>query len=75
MRQAGLFWWGVIAGLGALDLWCHRNETVGDTLSEVTRATFHTHHPAGRAAFAVAWGVLSWWLIPHINRKVEGSLS
>lgn len=75
MRRPSLFWWGVIGGLGALDFWCHRNETVGDTLSEVTRATFRTHHPLGRLAFVAAWCGLSYWLIPHINRRVERVLS
>lgn len=36
------------------------------TLSHATRATFHTEHPLGRAAFAVAWAALSAWLLPHI---------
>ncbi|NUS01918.1 MAG: hypothetical protein HOV97_05065 [Nonomuraea sp.] len=77
MRQPRLVWSSTIGMLIVLDLWCHRNETVGDTLSECTRATFRTHTPAGRMTFLAAWGALTWWFVPHINRKaheiVEGS--
>lgn len=71
MRWPWAVWFSAIGGLTVLDVWCHRNETPGDTLSEVTRAVFHTDKPAGRAAFAVFWGALSYWFVPHINRRVH----
>lgn len=75
MRNPNLFWGGSIGVLAVLDVWCHRNATTGDTLSECTRLVFRTHTPTGRAAFLGAWIGLSLWLVPHINRKVEEALS
>lgn len=68
MRRANLFWPTVLGSLGILDFWCAKNATVGDSLSEVTRATLRTHTPLGRAAFVGAWAGLTVWLIPHICR-------
>lgn len=73
MRRPGLVWAALLGGMAALDVYCDRNTTTGDTLSEVTRATFRTHHPLGRAAFVLCWARLSWWFVPHICRQAEAS--
>lgn len=75
MRRPGLVWAALLGGLAALDLYCDRNATTGDTLSEVTRATFCTHHPIGQAAFVLCWARLSVWLVPHICRRAAASSS
>lgn len=71
MRRPALVWAAALGGLSLFDLWCARNATTGDSLSECTRATLRTHTPAGRAAFIAAWAVLSGWLVPHICRAVR----
>jgi len=66
-----VFWASVIGGLSALDVWCHRNETTGDTLSECLRLVYHTETSRlGRAAFLLTWAGLTCWFVPHINRRV-----
>lgn len=63
-------WGAAIGTLAAADLYADRKHN-GSTLSEVTRALFHTEHPLGRLAFAACWVGFSSWVIPHINRKVD----
>jgi len=36
------------------------------TLSRTTRRTFKTHHPVGKAAFAIGWGWFATWFMRHI---------
>lgn len=71
MRRPAPFWLGTLGALAAYDYWCAKNATIGDSLSEVARATFRTDHPLGRAAFIGAWAVLTAWLLPHICRVVR----
>jgi hypothetical protein len=71
MRRPLPVWLGIGAGIAALDLWCDRNATVGDTASECARVLFHTHTPLGRAAFVVSWAALSAWLVPHIVKETR----
>lgn len=66
-------WGGALGTLVAYDLYCDRNTTTGDTLSEVTRDVFAVHTPAGRAVFLAAWVLLSGWFLPHILRKAASS--
>lgn len=66
MLRPLLTWSVAIGGLIVYDVRCHRNETLGDTLSEVLRTTLHTEHPVGRVAFLTGWAVLSAWFVPHI---------
>lgn len=65
------FWLTVLAGLGLFDLWCAKNATDGDSLSEVAREVFRTETPAGRAALIGFWAALSAWLIPHLCRTAR----
>lgn len=74
MRRPGLFWGASLGALLAADVLLDRRHD-GSTLSECTRATFRTHHPVGRVVFVAGWLGLSAWLIPHICKAVEGSLS
>ena len=74
MRRPGLFWGASLGGLILADVLLDRRHD-GSTLSACTRATFRTHHPLGRVAFVASWGVLTAWLLPHICKRVEGSLS
>lgn len=71
MRRPAVVWIGTIGGLAAFDYWCAKNDVVGDSLSEVARATFHTHTVIGAAAFVTGWGALTAWLIPHILRNID----
>ena len=61
-------WAGAIGGLALAD-WLLDRRHDGSTLSEVTRHVFRTDTPAGRAAFAASWCVLTAWFIPHICRR------
>jgi hypothetical protein len=36
---------------------------------------YRTDTPLGRCAFVASWLALSTWLVPHICKRVEGSLS
>lgn len=69
-----LIWGAGIGSLIVLDVVLDRRHDQS-TLSEVTRATYRTHTPLGRAAFVASWSLLSAWLVPHICKAVEGSLS
>lgn len=64
-------WTVAIGGLVAYDVYCDRNDTPGDTLSECTRAVFRTHHPRGRIALTAAWLALTAWLLPHLCDTLE----
>lgn len=75
MRRPAPFWVSALGGLAVLDIWCARNATTGDSLSEVTRAALRTHTPAGRAVFIGAWAALTVWLVPHIVRAVDDNLA
>lgn len=69
-----LIWGAGIGSLIVLDVLLDRRHDES-TLSEVTRSLYRTHTPLGRAAFLASWAALSGWLIPHICKAVEGSLS
>lgn len=75
MKRPVEFWASAVGGLVILDVWCDRNETSGDTFSEVVRLVFRTDTKAGKIAFVCAWSGLTGWFIPHIIREVERSLS
>lgn len=70
MRRPAITWAACLGGLVALDVYCDRRKDES-TLSCVVRHTFHTHHPAGKAAFLAAWAGLTAWLCPHILRVVR----
>jgi len=63
--------WGVLLGSLGLNYWRHRHGR--STICAVTRRAFNTQTPSGRAAFLIAWAVLSGVLVPHIlrNRKEQ----
>lgn len=59
--------WGALIAAGVIyEAYGVLGDVEGDTLSEVTRAVFHTSHPVGKAAFALGWGALTAWFVPHI---------
>lgn len=62
----GVRWAAGIGMLVAYDVWCARNDTPGDSLSEVTRDLLRTHTPLGRAVFLGIWTGLTTWFLPHI---------
>ena len=70
MRRPALIWGGLLGSLTILDIWCDRNNVVGDSLSECVRATLRTDTPEGRAALVAFWLGLSGWVIPHWLRAV-----
>lgn len=71
MRRPAVVWVSTLGTLVAFDYWCATNDTVGDSLSEVARATLRTHTLAGGVAFVVGWGALTAWLVPHILRNID----
>jgi hypothetical protein len=75
MRRPAFVWAGALGGLAVLDLWCARNAVVGDSLSEVTRATLRTHTRLGKATFVGFWTGLTVWLVPHIIRAIDDNLA
>lgn len=74
MSRPELIWAAGIGSLVVLDLALDQRHD-GSTLSETTRLIYHTDTPLGRVAFIGSWIALSTWLLPHICRRVEGSLS
>jgi hypothetical protein len=74
MRRPGLFWGASLGGLILADVLLDRRHD-DSTLSACTRATFRTHHPVGRVVFVAAYVGSSCWFVPHILKRVEGSLS
>lgn len=73
MRRPSLVWGGALGALGLFDLWCAKNATVGDSLSECTRAALRTHTRAGQVAFIGGWAALTAWLVPHICRAIDNT--
>lgn len=71
MRRPVPVWAACIGGLIALDVWCDRNTTVGDSLSECLRTTLRTDTPAGKAFVFVGWGYLTAWFLPHLCRSIK----
>lgn len=60
--------WGTILAAGAAyETYGIFNKRTGDTLSERTRALFHTHTRPGKAIFAAAWLAFSAWFLVHIT--------
>lgn len=59
--------WGALLVVGAAyEAYGVLGDVEGDTLSEVTRAVFHTSHPVGKTVFVAGWGWLTVWFVPHI---------
>ncbi len=71
MRRPACVWVTVLGSLVLFDLWCARNGTEGDSLSEITRTSLRTHTRAGQTAFVFAWAALTSWLVPHICRSIK----
>ena len=59
--------WGSLLAVGAAyEVYGIFNKRNGDTLSERTRAWFHTKTKAGKAVFSVAWIAFATWYLIHI---------
>lgn len=59
--------WGAILGTAfAYEMYGVFNKVDGDTLSERTRAWFHTKSTLGKIVFTASWLGLTVWFIPHI---------
>lgn len=69
-----IVWGALIAIPVALDLWAHRNNTDGDTLSEQVRAIYRTDTASGRVALCLSWAALTAWVIPHWCRTPAARL-
>lgn len=69
-----LVWGGLLAAGLAYETYGLLGGVEGDTLSEVTRATFHTEHPLGKAAFLGLYLGFSAWFVPHIVIKASGAV-
>jgi hypothetical protein len=74
MRRPVLIWTAGIGSLVVLDVALDQRHD-GSTLSEVTRLVYRTDTPLGRCAFVASWLALSGWFVPHICKRIEGSLS
>lgn len=70
MQRPELVWGGTLGALVAFDLWCAKNDTEGDSLSECTRTLLRTHTRIGQALFIGGWAALTAWLVPHICRSI-----
>lgn len=66
MRRPALVWGSILGALSVFDLWCARNATQGDSLSECARLVYRTHTRAGRVALGASWAILTAWLLPHL---------
>ena len=59
--------WGTLLAVGtAYETYGIFNKKNGDTLSERTRALFHTNTKTGKAVFTVSWLAFSAWFLVHI---------
>ena len=68
--------WAALLSLAAvLEVHGIRHPGTGGTLSELTRATFRTSSPAGRAVFTVGWAGFAGWFLVHITRNTESGRS
>ena len=74
MRRPYVIWAAGIGSLVLLDVALDQTHT-NSTLSECTRLAYRTDTQVGRVAFVASWLALSGWLLPHILKRVEGSLS
>ncbi len=59
--------WGTLAA-AAIGYEVHtlRTNKLDYTLSRTTRRTFRTHHPVGKAVWAIGWGWFATWYMRHI---------
>jgi len=57
---------GALVALGAAEVYGIRHPGNGDTVSELTRAVFHTDTAVGRAIFLTAFGGASAWFVWHV---------
>lgn len=64
-------WGGLFAAGLAYEVYGLHAPEGGYTLSEVTRALFHTSHPVGKAVFLVGYVGFSAWFVPHIVNKAS----
>ena len=59
--------WGALLGAGlAYETYALVSKKHGDTLSERTRAWFHTNTRVGKLAFAITWLSFAAWYFVHI---------
>lgn len=69
MRHPRRVWVAGIGSLVVLDVWCDRNSTPGDSLSECVRVFFRPETRLGKFAFVASWAALSGWFLPHILKE------
>lgn len=58
----------------AYDVWADRHRPEG-TLSRVLRWVFRVDALHGKVALLGAWGVLTAWLLPHLLRLAEETVT
>lgn len=71
--RPGVVWGGLLAVGVTYEAYGLLGDVEGDTLSEVTRALFHTSHPVGKGVFLAGYLGFSAWFVPHIVCKVSGA--
>jgi hypothetical protein len=66
MIDPNVAWGTILAAAAAYETYGIFNRKNGDTLSERTRAWFHTNTKTGKAVFTVSWLAFSAWFLIHI---------
>jgi len=64
--RPGMVWTGLLAAGVVAEVHALVADHHDCTLSAQTRRVWHTHHPVGRAAFAVGSYALATWFVHHI---------
>ena len=64
--KSDLVWGTIAATVIGYEVYTLRSSKLDYTLSRTTRRTFRTHHPIGKAGFAIGWGWFATWFMRHI---------
>lgn len=69
MNGSDAIWGAIIAAIVGFDVWCSDPDTPIEPVSARCRFWGRTHTFAGQVVVCALWGWLTYWFLPHINRK------
>lgn len=65
--KSDLIWGAIAASVIGYEVYTLKApDRLDHTLTRTARRHFRTHHPVGKAAFAIGWGWFATWFMRHI---------
>lgn len=65
-RHSDAVWGGIVVLVFGVEIAGIRRLTAVAPLSRVVARIFKTDTAAGKISFGCAWGLLTWWFLPHV---------